>query len=173
MIRTPEKKDSKSIGYSIYRCMDVFRNVMIVVLFIFVIVSCFSDVLFRYLLLWSLSWTEEILRYLNVWIIFLGASVAAKRKAHLGMKYFLQLLPAKIRLRTEQIIYSTILFFLMVFIVFGTKKSIQNLSQQIQAFPISIGWFYLAIPVGSLCIFIEFLLLLLYGSHPFYNPEDE
>jgi TRAP-type C4-dicarboxylate transport system permease small subunit len=153
--------------------MDVFRNVTIVILFIFVIVSCFGDVLFRYLLLWSLGWTEEILRYLNVWIIFLGASVAAKRKAHLGMKFFLQLLPPKIRLRTEQIIYSTILLFLMIFITFGTKKSIQNFSQQIQAFPISIAWFYFAIPVGSLCMFVEFLLLLVYGNHPFYNPEGE
>jgi TRAP-type C4-dicarboxylate transport system permease small subunit len=161
------------LGYLFYRCIDILRNTTIIIFFSFIIVSCFTDVLFRYGLSKSLGWTEEILRYLNVWIIFLGASVAAKRKVHLGMNFFLQFFRSELRTKIVKIIYVTILVFLLIFIVFGTKKTYQNFQQEIQAFPISIAWFYLAIPVGSFYMFIEFLLYLLYGNHPFYKAEEE
>ena len=41
------------------------------------IVVTFVQVVFRYGLDSSLSWSEELARYLFVWVIFIGASVAA------------------------------------------------------------------------------------------------
>jgi TRAP-type C4-dicarboxylate transport system permease small subunit len=121
----------------------------------------------------SLGWTEEILRYLNVWIILLGASVAAKRKGHLAMQYFLRAFRSKHQAIIGQFVHVTILIFLVIIIVFSTQKTLQNIQQQVQAFPITIAWFYMAIPVGSFYMFIDYLLILIYGNHPFYKPQEE
>jgi len=162
------------IGKLIYRLIDILRSTMIVVFFSIIIVACFADVVLRYApWLRSLGWTEEILRYLNVWIIFLGASIAAKRSSHLAINYFLRLFRPRYRLWITKAVYITILIFLALFIVFGTQKTIQNIHQQVQAFPITIAWFYLAIPVGSLYIFIDILLIFIYGHHPFYKTQQQ
>jgi hypothetical protein len=31
----------------------------------------------------------------------------------------------------------------------------------------------MAIPVGSFYMFIDYLLILIYGNHPFYKPQEE
>lgn len=160
-------------GKLIYRIMDTLRNILIVVFFSTIIVACFADVAFRYApWIKSLGWAEEILRYLNVWIILLGASVATKRKAHLSMQYFLHRFFPKNKTMINQIVHVIILIFLTIMIIFGTQKTIQNIQQQVQAFPITIAWFYLAIPVGSLYMFIDYLIILIYGEHPFYTPRS-
>jgi C4-dicarboxylate transporter DctQ subunit len=151
--------------------LDIFRNTTIVVLFSFVIISGFAEVISRYVLLKSLGWTEEILRYLNVWIILLGASIAVKRNAHLSVNFFLRFFRPEQSRRITQGVNIAILIFLAIFIFLGTKKTIRNIDQQILAFPISIAWFYLAIPVGSLLMFIDYLLLFIYEKHPFYKLE--
>ena len=163
----------KNIGLISYRTLDILRNVLIVVFFSIIIVSCFADVAFRYApWIKTLGWAEEILRYLNVWIILLGASVATKRKAHLSMQYFLHLFFPKHKTIIIQIVYVIILIFLTIMIIFGAQKTIQNIQQQVQAFPITIAWFYLAIPVGCLYMFIDYLIILICGEHPFYKRRS-
>lgn len=163
-----------SIGRKMYRTIDLIRSTMIVVFFSVIIVSCFTDVLFRYLpWLRSLGWTEEILRYLNVWIVLLGASVAVKRKAHLTLLYFLRFFRPEHRGWIGRVVNITILVFLAIFVVYGTHKTLENIQQEVQAFSLSIAWFYMAIPVGSLYMFIDFLLILIYGEHPFYEAQKE
>ena len=104
-----------AIGKSIYRIMDTLRNILIVVFFSTIIVVCFADVAFRYApWIKSLGWAEEILRYLNVWIILLGASVATKRKAHLSMQYFLHLFFPKHKTMITKIVYVIVLIFLTI-----------------------------------------------------------
>ena len=44
-----------------------------------------TQVFFRYVLNQSLFWSEELARYLLVWLTFLGATVAYRRKAHPGI----------------------------------------------------------------------------------------
>ena len=43
------------------------------------------QVIFRYVLNHSLFWSEELARYLLVWLTFLGASSAYYRKVHPGI----------------------------------------------------------------------------------------
>jgi TRAP-type C4-dicarboxylate transport system permease small subunit len=163
-----------NIGYIAYRCFDNLRNIMIVVFFSIIIVSCFVEVWLRYApWLRSMGWTEEVLRYLNVWIIFLGASVATKLKSHLVMEYFVQFFRQNYRIWITKVVYIMILVFLAILIVLGVQKTIKNIPQEVQAFPISIAWFYLAIPVGCFYMFIDFLLILIYGNHPFVRTEEE
>ena len=55
------------------------------------------QVFFRYALNHSLFWSEELARFLLVWLTFLGASVAYHRRAHPGIDTVALLLPAYLK----------------------------------------------------------------------------
>ena len=47
-----------------------------------------TQVFFRYVLNHSLFWSEELARYILVWLTFLGTTVAYRRKVHPGVDIF-------------------------------------------------------------------------------------
>ena len=57
----------------------------------------------RYVLNHSLFWSEEVGRICLVWISFLGASAAYKRRAHIGMDFMVVRLPHKTRRTIEML----------------------------------------------------------------------
>jgi TRAP-type C4-dicarboxylate transport system permease small subunit len=152
----------------IYRIFDFLRKAVVTVLFIAVVVICTVDVFMRYLPgLSSLGWAEEILRYFNIWIIFLGASIAAKYGAHLRIYYFTRLTGERNARIINRAVDVIVLVFIAAFIALSLEKAIHNIPQRCWSFPFSIAWFYFALPVGSLYMFVDYLLMLIYGRHPF------
>ena len=55
------------------------------------------QVIYRYLLMQSLYWSEELARYLFVWISILGAAISVYRRGHFGMDFFFRMLPLRLR----------------------------------------------------------------------------
>ena len=53
------------------------------------------QVFLRYLFLYSLSWSEEVARYLMIWASFLGASLAVKYGFHIGVEFVVDPIPEK------------------------------------------------------------------------------
>jgi TRAP-type C4-dicarboxylate transport system permease small subunit len=47
----------------------------------------------RYVLNDSIAWTEEIARYLLMWVTFTGAAVAMRRRTHIAVEVLLHFLP--------------------------------------------------------------------------------
>ncbi len=68
----------------------ILRNAeraLIAVLLAAMTLMVFAGVVSRYLLHQSLSYMEELVRYLFVWATFLGAAAATQQRAHLGLTY--------------------------------------------------------------------------------------
>lgn len=57
----------------------------------------FIQVIMRYVFNNSLSWSEEIARYIFIWLVFIGISYGAKQMKHLKIDVFVQIFPKKIR----------------------------------------------------------------------------
>ncbi|MEO4041874.1 TRAP transporter small permease [Hoeflea sp. CAU 1731] len=57
-----------------------------------------AQIFFRYVLHVGLSWSEEISRFAFVWFVYISASVAAQRGAHIRVTLFARLLPVSERL---------------------------------------------------------------------------
>jgi TRAP-type C4-dicarboxylate transport system permease small subunit len=53
----------------------------------------FLQIANRFVLNVSLSWSEELQRYLHIWIVFLAIPIGYRRGAHLGMNMLLERLP--------------------------------------------------------------------------------
>lgn len=159
----------------LYRALDLSRSVLIVVLLGFVILAGATDIFLRYVTrLGSFTWTDEILRYLNIWIVFLGAGVGVKRGVHMNVEFFLQKCFKEETVRLiRKIVLLTILLCFSILLIGGIQEVIKFRDVQIQARAISIAWFYLAIPVGCLLMFLDYFLILVYGEHPSRNLSKD
>lgn len=79
-------------GLLLEKIMKVVTSTMLVAMVVLVLMQ----VLFRYLLNFSLAWTEEISRYLFVWISLLGAGLAFNRGEHSGYESLVNALPKRL-----------------------------------------------------------------------------
>ena len=115
------------------------------------------QVFLRYVLKASVPFSEELARYLMVWVVFLAAGLALQEDAHISIRILVDKLPG--RTRSWANLGAQIL--LLVFLVLLMIETIALLPYQrlqiILSMGISIFWFYLAIPVGC-SIMILFLL---------------
>jgi TRAP-type C4-dicarboxylate transport system permease small subunit len=72
--------------------LSLIDNVLAGILGIIVSVMI-AQVFFRYILNNSLVWSEELVRFLFIWMTFLGAAINIRDKWHIGVEYLLTLLP--------------------------------------------------------------------------------
>lgn len=80
-----------------------------------VILQVFS----RYVLNHSLFWSEELARYLLVWLTFIGATVAYHRSMHPGVDVIFKRLERKNRQRIKRLVHLVSLIFFLVMIWYG------------------------------------------------------
>jgi TRAP-type C4-dicarboxylate transport system permease small subunit len=65
---------------------------LVFLIFLAIVLVGAAQVINRFFLNYSLSWSEEFQRYGQIWIVFLGIPVAYRRGAHIG----LDLVPARL-----------------------------------------------------------------------------
>ena len=85
----------KKKGHLTEREILTLGDKAIALLFSVIVCIMFSQVVFRYIFNNSLSWSEELIRYLFVWLTFLGGALAIKNNTHIAVEFFLELLPVK------------------------------------------------------------------------------
>lgn len=57
----------------------------------------FAQFFTRYVLNDSLAWTEEIARYLLMWVTFIGAAIVTRRRSHIAVEMAEHFLPERIK----------------------------------------------------------------------------
>ncbi|RGD64948.1 hypothetical protein DXA98_07750 [Lachnospiraceae bacterium OF09-6] len=75
----------KQIGKILGKLIDYLEEGLIVAGLLFMTVMNFANVISRYFLHKSISYTEEVVVIVFVWVTMLGISAGYKRNAHLGM----------------------------------------------------------------------------------------
>ncbi|MEW6672858.1 MAG: TRAP transporter small permease [Thermodesulfobacteriota bacterium] len=110
---SPLERLSRALNSVIERCLFAVGLSMAAI----VAVEVFS----RYVLNHSLFWSEELARYLLVWLTFLGASVAYHRRAHPGIDTVTLLLPDNLKKKAAICVHLVSLALFGVMIVYGCQ----------------------------------------------------
>ena len=112
-------------------------------------------VISRHVLSAQSSWTEELARFLLIWVGLLGSSLAFQRHAHLGVDYFVgKLHPSGGRVLKIVVLLLVLAFAGLVLIGGGWTLVSRTLAmgQTTPALGIPKGWVYLAVPVSGVFI---------------------
>ena len=101
------------------------------------------------------SWTEELAKYLLVWVSILGAAYVSGQRAHIAIDIVLQRSSPnnqrKLRFAIDIIIF---LFALIVLVIGGINLVQITLPQISSALQIPLGYVYSIIPVSGLIIMV-------------------
>jgi TRAP-type C4-dicarboxylate transport system permease small subunit len=134
-----------------------------------------AEVTLRYLFSHSMIFTEELSRYLMVWIVFLGSALAIRDGSHIHIQILVKRLSARMQQIVKLAAYALIIAFLVFITVEGLKILPRQLQQMCITIDISLFYFYLAIPVGSILMIIFLLPIIrqtLAGKSPAGNKKE-
>ncbi len=155
----------------LYRILSRLIEIAIIIGAAFIVTIVSTEVVMRYMFKHSLIFTEELSRYLMVWIVFLGSALAIRDKAHIRINVLVKRLNPKLRKATHLIAYGLILIFLAVVTIEGIRILPSQLRQMCITIDVSLFYFYLAIPVGAV-LMIVYLLPAIKATLA-ENPEAE
>lgn len=136
---------------------------MLTVLSILIFVVVFLQVLFRYLLRQPLFWSEELPRYLLIWMCFLAAAVAQKHDAHINITLCLAPLSTRARQVLKILTDAIILAFLWIIAYSGGLVTSITAHHRSTALQLPMGLVYAALPVGAILMSLYLVLQIADG----------
>lgn len=100
------------------------------------------------------SWTEELSRITFMWFCFLGSGIAMKKKAHLGIDYFINKFSSKYRYYNQIAINLLIGLFGFFMSYYGLNIARVMHKQVSSVMRIPMSYFYAVIPITGLLFLI-------------------
>lgn len=130
--------------------------------FMGILIATLLQVLFRYVFGKPLLWTEEIARYLGIFVIMMASSIALKHDQHIGIDFFSSKLPEHLK-KPLKAIYAIVIIAVMGYLAFYTTLLLsQTFYTPTPAMRIPIGIPYLGMLFGycsslflGICILFE------------------
>ena len=137
----------------IIRAIDInFEPVIATFLFIVIILFVTLDVILRFVFQAGLSWSEELIRYLFVWIVFFCFSYATRLNRHIRFTFLVNILPehvSKIVLLITDIIFFALSVLLFYFATQIVEKTF-HFGDMAVTIKVSLNILYLTGVVGLL-----------------------
>lgn len=130
----------------------------------FTIIVCvmFSAVVARYFFNWPIIWAEEISRYTFVWMVYIGAAVAARTHSHLFVDYLQGKLPQPLSRLVNTLFMLLAAAFLLYISYLSGSYALRYLSASAFTIPwFKLGWAHAAVPVGCLLMAVNTVRALL------------
>lgn len=139
-----------------------YIDYMIASLLGILVLVMFMQVLFRYIFNHSLSWSEELAKFIFIWVTFLGAAVCFRDRMHISIDFLVERLSVKQKTFLEffNMLLSLIFSGIMVAIGFLWVRDCPRTSSPALDFPYNLV-FYGALPLSMLFSFIYELIRLI------------
>jgi TRAP-type C4-dicarboxylate transport system permease small subunit len=141
----------------LYAVITRARTLLIYIAVSIMIVNVTVGVFYRYILNDSISWTEELARYLMVWFALLGMGLALKDNSHVGVSFFLERMPRKVTPIVKIIGECLVLLFLLVLFRYSLNHLQVVKMQTSPSIGIPMVFPYAAITIGSFLMILECL----------------
>ena len=134
---------------------------VVIVLTGVLVITVLTGVFFRYIVRSSLSWTEELARYLMIWAALLAVSVGIKDKEHVGIQLLIRQFPPLVTKIITAVVYIITIVFLYMLTAKGYQVAVKGQRQLSLALNISMYWPLMSIPVSGTLAIIQQLIQLI------------
>jgi C4-dicarboxylate transporter DctQ subunit len=137
---------------------EMFRKISMVALVVIgavMSVIVLLQIIFRFLIHVPFPWSEELARYLMIWMGMLGAFVALREGRHIGVSIFVDRLPPALCSKVMVFVQLVTVAFLVIVARQGFSLALFNSTQLSPAMQIPMIFPYLAVPVGTSLMILE------------------
>ena len=139
-----------------YNLLNKIIEGLLVAIFGLLVIDVVWQVLSRYVVGQSSSFTEEFARFSLIWLTVLGAAyINGQQEGHLSMDFLLLKLPEAKRKRRQKVIQICMAVFAFVVMVIGGGNLVYTtlrLGQTSSALHVPLGYVYSIVPLCGLII---------------------
>lgn len=149
------------------KSLDKILGGTLVTLMTIMVIAVLWQVFSRYVMQSPSSVTEELARYLLIWIGILGAAYAAGQQEHLSINLLEEKLNKENRIKLRIVIDIFIILFCLTVLIIGGGNLVYvsyDLGQISAALEIPLYLVYLVIPLSG-------ILIIVYKMNEIMNPE--
>ena len=141
------------------RIWDKSLEVVVATSYAVIVVVGFAQVLFRFVFASPLSWSEELVRYVFIWSVFLTAAIGFNLNSHISIEFLTTWYPPRLQRMVALVSWGCVILGVVVVFVLGMQL-IQSPSVRLQKSPameIPMTLPYAAIPVGCVVMMVNIL----------------
>lgn len=140
------------------------NDVLAALFFVGMIITVLMAVVLRYFFGFSFRWTDELTRYLFIYMVFLGIPIAFREKIHVTIQFFISLFSKKIQ-RLLQIFCDLSIFVTIVYIAYYTIIMIMGRlgTTPSSGLKIQMGYIYASVVICIGLLMIELIQRFIKG----------
>lgn len=138
-----------------WKVFDRGLNIIVSVIYATLTIIAFTQVVVRYVLGGSIPWSEEAVRFLFVWLSFIGFSITMQRGGHIAVDFVVNLFPYSFRRVFLLISDIFVLSFIFFFTIKGASISQGTMLNLSPAMNIPMGYFYLILPLSGILLTVN------------------
>ena len=140
--------------------MTAFKNVLdrvltwvCVVLFAALVVDVAWQVFARQVLNQPSGWSEELAKYLFIWLGLFGSALVFGERGHIAVDFAVKKLPEKVKIAITVVVQLAILTFTGLVLIWGGFRVVDLAwEQNLTGLPTNVGPLYLALPISGILI---------------------
>jgi len=151
-------KGKKIVGifFSIVEIIEKASGYLLIVGLAAIVILMTMQIINRYVLKSPFIWTEELCRYIFIWITFIGAGLALRRFKLVGVTFILERAPFKVQNLIRFVGLLGVTFFIYIMMKYGTNLLFKAMESKAltPALRVPIYVVYIIFPLGGMIMFI-------------------
>ena len=139
---------------------DKFEEYLLIGSLVFNVLLIFSHIFMRTHFNYSLSWTEELSRYIFIWQTWLGTSIALKYKQHIRVEILINIFKKAKNKKILEISVNLIWIAFSIFLLYaGTLLCKSMIARNVlsSGMRIPLVFVYSCLPISSLIVLIRLI----------------
>jgi TRAP-type C4-dicarboxylate transport system permease small subunit len=139
------------------RILDHLEEVIAGAALIVIVAAVAWGVLTRYVTAQPATWATEVAAIAFAWLVFFGAAVCFRHRAHPAIDMLTRRLPSGAQLAARRFNHLLLLAFLLFMIGYGTVFAIEAWDNPSSVMRVPMTWVYGPVTLGFLCMFLRYL----------------
>ncbi|MEN1761597.1 TRAP transporter small permease [Anoxynatronum sibiricum] len=134
------------------RKLEKMEDIVLMLMFAVMVGVIFMQIIMRYVFNNSLSWSEELGKFLFVWLSWLGISIGHRRREHIRITLLVDRLPLQWNKIAEAVSELILVIICGITLFYSIKMMQLQVNIPYAGIKISTAWGYLSVALG--CFFM-------------------
>ena len=153
-------KEENTAFKKFMKVVDKTEDICLVTMFALMVIFIFLQIIMRFIVGHSLVWSEELGKFIFVWLSWLGISIGERRNEHIKITLLTDRLSPKCQKIFEIVAYVILLAILVVIIYYAVILVKFQWKVKYAGIKISTSWGYLSLVLGCGFMVLRILAVL-------------